>query len=63
MKNIFLFLLLTAVSISLVMAQIGGGGPPLSNPVPVDGGALALLGAGAAYGYKKIRDKRKSKEE
>jgi hypothetical protein len=29
--------------------------PPTENPVPLDGGLLALLAAGAAYGVKKYR--------
>jgi len=40
----------------------GGGDPPVGDPpvgVPIDGGALALLLAGAAYGVKKIKDKKK----
>lgn len=35
----------------------GGGGPP---PVPIDGGLTLLLGAGAALGISKLRN-RKSK--
>lgn len=38
-----------------------GGGPVGDDPpvgVPIDGGAVALLIAGAAYGVKKIRDKK-----
>jgi hypothetical protein len=31
--------------------------PPSGAPVPLDGGLLALLAAGAAYGAKKIKDK------
>lgn len=29
--------------------------PPSGQPVPLDGGILALLAAGAAYGVKKYR--------
>jgi hypothetical protein len=32
--------------------------PPTENPVPLDGGLFGLLAAGAAYGVKKVRDKR-----
>jgi len=32
--------------------------PPTENPVPLDGGVLGLLVAGADYGVKKVRDKR-----
>ncbi len=31
--------------------------PPSGAPVPLDGGLLALLAAGAAYGVKKVKDK------
>ncbi|MBN2778682.1 MAG: hypothetical protein JXR36_13635 [Bacteroidales bacterium] len=40
-----------------------GGGPVGDDPpvgVPIDGGAVALLIGGAAYGVKKIRDKKKT---
>ncbi len=33
------------------------------NSVPIDGGASALLAAGAAYGLKKLRDTRNKKNE
>jgi len=29
--------------------------PPSDNPVPLDGGLLVLMAAGAAYGVKKYR--------
>jgi hypothetical protein len=32
--------------------------PPSQNPVPLDGGIVALLAAGAAYGAKKLRTER-----
>jgi hypothetical protein len=31
--------------------------PPTSDPVPLDGGIVALLAAGAAYGAKKMKVK------
>jgi hypothetical protein len=31
--------------------------PPTDNPVPLDGGLLALLAAGAVYGAKRVKDK------
>lgn len=44
----------------------GGGGPPPPPPdgtdptaVPIDGGAGWLLAAGAGYGIKKLRERRK----
>lgn len=30
--------------------------PFCTEPIPLDGGVVALLAAGAAYGYKKIKD-------
>jgi hypothetical protein len=33
--------------------------PPVGVAVPIDGGAVALLLAGAAYGAKKIKDNKK----
>lgn len=32
-------------------------------PIPIDGGVSALIFAGVAYGVKKYRDYRKSKDE
>ncbi|MBN2778684.1 MAG: hypothetical protein JXR36_13645 [Bacteroidales bacterium] len=42
-----------------------GGGPTGGDPpvgAPIDGGAVALLIAGAAYGVKKFRDKKNESE-
>ncbi|MBD2723863.1 hypothetical protein IC234_17170 [Hymenobacter sp. BT189] len=41
----------------------GSGGPTPGTPaaeVPLDGGASLLLAAGAAYGLKRLRNRRKS---
>jgi len=41
-------------------AQWGHKTPPPNNPpppVPLDGGLIALIGAGAALGYKKYKDR------
>lgn len=40
----------------------GPGGPPPAG-VPIDGGALLLLGAGAAYGIKRIKDSKAKTQE
>ena len=54
MKKILLMLLLELYE-GQVMAQ-GDPGLPGGDPdVPLDGGLLLLLSAGAAYGWQKIR--------
>ncbi len=53
MKKTFSFLAINLFIVSAILAQ---GGPPAT---PIDGGLGILLVAGAAYGIKKIRDKRK----
>ncbi|QNH60541.1 PID-CTERM protein-sorting domain-containing protein [Hymenobacter sediminicola] len=56
----FLFFLTT----SAALAQgPGSGGPEPQQPqqptaVPIDGGASLLLAAGAAYGWRRIRNKK-----
>ena len=40
---------------------VGPCDPP--PPAPIDGGASLLVGAGIAYGMKKIRDKKKSRKD
>ncbi|MFC2188154.1 PID-CTERM protein-sorting domain-containing protein [Fulvivirgaceae bacterium LMO-SS25] len=60
MKYILLtgLLFLSAVS----YAQTFGGPPSFTPDVldnPIDGGLSLLLGAGAAYGVKKLRDRRR----
>ncbi len=47
-------MLLTA-TVLLATPPGGGGGAG----APIDGGITLLLGAGASYGIKKLRDKRK----
>jgi hypothetical protein len=54
--------ILTFVALNVILAQ-GPGGPPPPPRIPIDGGALLLLGAGAAYGYKKIRESRVKHQE
>ncbi|MFZ6666410.1 PID-CTERM protein-sorting domain-containing protein [Peijinzhouia sedimentorum] len=54
-------LFLSAVS----YAQTFGGPPSFTPDVldnPIDGGLSLLLGAGAVYGAKKLRDKKKTKQ-
>lgn len=55
-------LALTFTCVSVILAQSPGGPPP---PVagPIDGGALLLLGAGAAYGVKRMKEAKAKKAE
>ncbi len=49
----------------LSYAQTFGGPPSFTPDVldnPIDGGLSLLLGAGAAYGAKKLQDKKKTKQ-
>ena len=68
MKRIQLTMLLVLFS-GLTMTAIGQtfGGPPSFTPDvldnPIDGGLSVLLGAGAAFGFKKLRDFQKSKKQ
>ena len=50
--------------VPLLYAAPPGGGDGGGDPnIPVDGGASLLAAAGAAYGIKKYRDYRKSRQE
>jgi len=62
MKATILTLSLLFISI-LTFAQSFGGPPSFTPDVldnPIDGGLSLLLGAGAVYGAKKLRDHRKN---
>jgi len=39
----------------------GSGGPTAPTAVPIDGGASLLLASGAAYGLRKLRQRRAQK--
>ena len=56
MRNLFLIITITLIP-SVIMAQ------PNLPGVPVDGGLSILLGAGVAYGAKKVFDKQKNDKE
>ncbi|MFZ6665925.1 PID-CTERM protein-sorting domain-containing protein [Peijinzhouia sedimentorum] len=50
----------------LSYAQTFGGPPSFTPDVldnPIDGGLSLLLGAGAAYGAKKLRDKKRARND
>jgi hypothetical protein len=60
------FIFLSLCFPSLVQAQEvdPGPGPDAPTAVPIDGGLVILLAAGAGYGLKKYRNnRRKEKEE
>lgn len=53
-----IFLLVIILLPTIVLAQ--GPPDPGDDPgTPIDGGASLLVGAAAAYGIKKVREKRK----
>ena len=53
----FLLACLLLSALGVIASPPGGGG---GAGAPIDGGITLLLGAGASYGIKKLRDKRKS---
>jgi hypothetical protein len=64
MKNIITTLVLIFVLSAVALAQNFSGPPAFTPDVldnPIDGGLGLLLGAGAAYGAKKLRDHRQKK--
>jgi hypothetical protein len=64
-KIVFIFALIFSLSIIPAFADPGdpgggpgGGDPPVGDPpvgAPIDGGAVALLVAGAVYGAKRMK--------
>ncbi len=50
--------LLTFAFILLVAYTYAQPGTPIDNPVPLDGGIIALLVAGATYGAKRVYTKK-----
>jgi len=59
-KNIFIasFFIYAMAFTSKLFAQGPPPPPPPPTAVPIDGGILALLGLGAAFGIKKIKEKK-----
>ena len=59
-----LFIVLISVFCTLPKVSSAQIDPP-PNPVdvPIDGGLSILIGAGVAYGIKKVRDERKKQRE
>lgn len=62
MKHHRLFRLLFIVICIAVPLITLAQGPPDPEDTPIDGGLSLLLAAGAAYGVKKYRDRRKDEE-
>lgn len=52
----FLATILLAMSLN-TYGQLNPPPPGAPPPVPLDGGLVALIGAGAALGYKKYKEK------
>jgi hypothetical protein len=48
-------------SVSAYAQGPGSGGPSAPTGVPIDGGASLLLASGAAYGLRKLRQRRAQK--
>ena len=64
MKNISKIIMAVAIVVAVNFAAIaqpgstgGGGFDDEPEDVPVDGGIILLAAAGAAYGYKKMKNK------
>jgi hypothetical protein len=59
---IFSFLLCSAITVYSQPSDPGGGpgggDPPVGAGVPLDGGSLGLLIAGAIYGAKQLKNKK-----
>lgn len=63
MKNLISFSVLAFLLLGisyLAIAQVPPSGP--SN-TPIDGGVFTVIGAGMAYGAKKLYDKNKQKKQ
>lgn len=61
-KILFLTVLIVLVVIFLPDLLMGQPPPPPDKPIdqaPIDGGLALLAAAGGAYGFKKLRDKKK----
>ncbi len=61
LKKVYLFIITlmfcTLASSTSVFAQCDPFLDPFcTEPIPLDGGIVALVAAGAAYGYKKIKN-------
>lgn len=46
---------------ALAQAPSTGGPAPQPAAVPLDGGASLLLASGVAFGFKKLRDRRRAR--
>jgi hypothetical protein len=57
-RIIAIAVMMVGFGVSTVFAQLPP--PPPPTQVPIDGGVILLAAAGAAYGAKKVYNKRKS---
>ena len=64
LRILFIAIVLTGIS-TVASAQggiggggVGGGGTPPAGGTPIDGGISILVAGAAAYGAKKIRDRK-----
>ncbi|MFT4739404.1 MAG: hypothetical protein ACI9XJ_000083 [Marivirga sp.] len=60
LNRVLIFSLLVALCFGSAFAQPGPPDPPVDNPVPITG-IEYLIAAGAAFGAKKIYEKKKAK--
>jgi hypothetical protein len=64
MKNLISFSVLAFLLLGisyLAIAQVPPSGSPTNGPI--DGGVFTVIGAGMAYGAKKLYDKNKQKKQ
>ncbi len=64
LKHVLLsFLLFFIVELASAQCLCPGSPDDYTCDCPIDGGASLLVGAGIAYGMKKLRDNKKSKKD
>ncbi len=62
MKKFVIVLILFIITPFFIISAIGQPPPPPPQTIPLDGGLLALLGAGIIFGIKKFYKKNNSEE-
>ena len=61
-RDIYIMLIML-VCIAIPMVTLAQAPPDDPNDVPIDGGLSLLVAAGAAYGVKKYRNRKKTTDE